>query len=104
MTSQYIELDRRFSPYEPGPTSEDDGRYLLWTITDHSLGWDDVLKTRITVVFAEGGMGKTTELFNKASNLRQSSVPAFYCALDMLASMPLAECLTVGHGHLDNWL
>jgi hypothetical protein len=60
--SSYIDLHRRFVPYDNATVGErDDHNFrLAWQYGSNS--WEEVLTNRCTVIIAEGGTGKTEEL------------------------------------------
>lgn len=91
----FIELGRYFWPFDPKEEEEPVSRYLrqYW---GKILGWDDVLKVPCTVVFAEGGSGKTAEMIHKAEALKAEGKPSFFCRLSELSDRDLESCLEVG--------
>jgi hypothetical protein len=92
MTTDFIELDRTFAKFEPGNAEEHASRYVpdYW---GKRLHWPDVLKVPCSVVFAEGGSGKSMEMKQRAVSLENAGEQAFFCSINELAKTDLADCL-----------
>lgn len=91
----FIELGRYFLLFDPKEEEEPISRYLRQYL-GKNLSWDDVLKVPCTVVFAEGGSGKTAEMIHKAEALKAEGKPSFFCTLSELSDTELENCLEVG--------
>jgi hypothetical protein len=79
----YIPLDRRFFEWrekEHDELTDPDvlGRFGL---SDHSKGWDDLLKRRRVVILAEAGSGKSDEMEEQARRLTAEGKLAFYATV-----------------------
>ncbi|MDQ8699275.1 winged helix-turn-helix domain-containing protein [Hyphomicrobium sp. LHD-15] len=104
MAATYVDLDRRFFQIAiPPDRSAEDADLSAWRIHGSST-WDDLLKNPCSVIIAEAGSGKTTELRAQANRLRLQGKQAFFARLELLTSTPLALCLEIGGSGFDQWL
>jgi hypothetical protein len=66
--------------------------------------WAKLLERSRVVILAEAGTGKTHELLEAARRLRKQGKSAFFCRLEDLAVLPLAEALEEGNiAEFDSW-
>ena len=91
----YIQLDRKFAEFDEHLQAgelDDSFRYdsPLWK------SWSDILKNRCTVILAEAGSGKTTELRAQTERLRSEGQPAFFCRLEILTDESFEDALETG--------
>lgn len=104
-SAPFVSLNRRFYEIEiPPETSPEDLDLAAWR-TKPSQSWDDVLKNPCSVIIAEAGSGKTTEMRNQARLLRDQGKAAFFGRLELLTTPPLQAAFEIGTGRLfEQWL
>ncbi|MEE9428005.1 MAG: hypothetical protein V3V25_07635 [Paracoccaceae bacterium] len=82
----FIELNRQFISLSEEDISSDE----IEARFDYGLGttssWEDVLKEFRVVVLAAAGTGKTKEIENSCTKLREDGKPAFFLRLESLAT------------------
>jgi hypothetical protein len=79
--SDHIDLDRVFVEFDAKNDRESDSEsYALRGLFD-SKPWREILKKPCTVILAEAGNGKTSELRHQAKLLRSQGKAAFFCNL-----------------------
>jgi hypothetical protein len=104
MARKYVELNRKFVEFGTGPVSEPDSLSHGLTSYLRSKTWEEVLTNRCTVVVAEAGSGKTVELRHQTERLRRAGQSAFFCRLDLLATMPFDRAIEMGTAtEFNNW-
>lgn len=92
----YVELDRRFVPFDAKESGEHDTYAHLWASNFGSKSWNDILANRCTVIVAEALNGKTTEMQQRTHALRKAGTPAFFCRLDFLAQVSFEKAIEIG--------
>ena len=102
--SVHIELERTFSPIQPGDEYDPDVWRALRQFGGDSTGWDAVLDWNRVVILAEAGVGKTHELREMAARLRRDGKSAFFCRIEDIGAEQLGEALEVGQDSLDTWM
>ncbi|MCG2632981.1 hypothetical protein L6654_41140 [Bradyrhizobium sp. WYCCWR 13023] len=98
----YVELNRLFVDYDESHQGENKATSFV----DYLYGaksWAELLKERCTVVIAEAGTGKSEEFRQQTRRLRAEGKPAFFCALDLLAKLPLRSAIGSSTA-FDSWL
>ncbi|RYC12003.1 hypothetical protein [Ciceribacter ferrooxidans] len=100
----FIELGRTFHELSKYASDEDSVDIVQTSHVGESLSWDDLLTGYRTVILAEAGAGKTSEIRNAASNLRAEGKAAFFLRLEYIpADIDLA--FEVGaRDQFDEWL
>ncbi len=103
---EFIQLGRRFSEYDvERPREHDDWTFTFSSEFQAPHTWEEVLTHRATVVVAEAGTGKSTELRQKTLELRANGKAAFFCRLEDLAISPITRALEIGTPEeLSSWL
>ncbi len=104
-SASFVPLNRRF--YEiaiPPEKSPEDLDLAAWRIKP-SQSWDDVLKNSCSIIIAEAGSGKTTEMRNQARLLRDQGKSAFFGRLELMTTPPLQAAFEIGSGRpFEQWL
>jgi hypothetical protein len=110
MRADYVELGRRFLPYQKATDSDEAAwpSYFRSEYTDRrSIDWETLLApdTRCAVVLGEAGSGKSWEFAARAEILNSSGVAAFFLPIDDLVDRDLERCLNMEDGaRLKDWL
>lgn len=93
MRPGFVELGRTFLPADERQDKEDAARnsYLHFGLDGSS--WDDLLQSRVAVILAEAGSGKSTEMEAQAEKLHLPARPAFLVQLQALAAGSLEDAL-----------
>ena len=100
----YIELDRRFVPFDANAAGEYDSVDYFFSPSFGSKTWNDILANRCTVIVAEALSGKTTEMQQRTHALRRAGMPAFFCRLDLLAGVQFEKAIEIGSPQeFDDW-
>src|SRR6266404_4938043 len=95
----FVELNRRFRKLQAASDREDaalesyTAEVFSLSRYDSSLGWDNLLENRLTVVLGEAGSGKTWEFRQRADVLSRDGKYALFIPLEALASRPLVDSL-----------
>ena len=94
----YIQLNRKFDKFDERLQAgeRDDFLFGLNLLSEIGKSWSDILKNRCTVILAEAGSGKTTELRTQTERLRSEGHPAFFCRLEILTEEPFEDALEIG--------
>ena len=94
----YIQLDRKFVEFDERLQAgeSDDSLFAFDLSSKIGKSWSDILKNRCTVILAEAGSGKTTELRAQTERLRSEGQSVFFCRLEILAGEPFEDALEVG--------
>ena len=94
----YIQLDRKFVEFDERLQAGENDDFLFGLNLSSKIGksWSDILKNRCTVILAEAGSGKTTELRIQTERLRSEGQAAFFCRLEILAEEPFEDALEIG--------
>ena len=94
----YIQLDRKFIEFDERLQAWENTDFLFALDLSSQIGksWSDILKNRCTVILAEAGSGKTTELRAQTERLRSEGQSAFFCRLEMLADESFEDTLEIG--------
>lgn len=91
MSDDDVQLDRRFLELKRG--EEDDAARDLPLFLRDVVPWDRVLEERCAVILGEAGTGKTTEFRLRRKLLAESGQPAFFLAVEELATKQVTEFL-----------
>lgn len=93
MRPGFIELGRTFLPADERQDEEDAARssYSHFGVGDSS--WDDLLRSRVAVILAEAGSGKSWEVEAQAERSHLPGRPAFLVQLQALAAGSLEDAL-----------
>jgi hypothetical protein len=100
----HVDLNRTF--WRLGDTEKHDPEALKVYAAFGLEGedWTKLLERSRVVVLAEAGTGKTHELRETARRLREEGKSAFFCRVEDLAILPLAEALEEGNiAEFDSW-
>ena len=101
---KYIELNRRLRVLT---NEEHDKRAYLEMVEHPHLikgdPWDDVLKSRLVVVLAEAGSGKTEELRNQCEKLRTAGRRAWFVPIERLSGDKLLDLLSEEPGERESF-
>src|SRR5262245_18835807 len=89
MRPQYVQLDRRFSDFDDKRSAEEIAFESYLTGKDGHLGWPELLASKVVVLLAEPGAGKTWELEAETERRRQGGTAAFFVRIDRLAAQDL---------------
>ncbi len=91
----YIQLDRKFLEFDERLQAgeSDDSLFAFDLSSKIGKSWSDILKNRCTVILAEAGSGKTTELRAQTERLRREGQSAFFCRLEILADESFEDAL-----------
>ena len=94
----YIQLDRKFVEFDERLQAgeSDDFLFALSSSLPTGKSWSDILNNRCTVILAEAGSGKTTELHAQTERLRSEGQSAFFCRLEILADESFEDALEIG--------
>lgn len=93
----YIQLDRKFVEFDERlQAGEREDSLFAFDLSSTGKSWSDILKNRCTVILAEAGSGKTTELRAQTERLRSEGQPAFFCRLEILAGESFEDALEIG--------
>ncbi len=108
MTDKYVDLNRRFAPFDDRPASDD---LIVRSYADSPLfsastaSWEDLLENRVTVVLGEPGSGKTFEFRNRAAIAHENGESAFFVPLERLVHESVrATLFEVDETRFDRWL
>lgn len=86
MRNKFIDLKRHLSKLSTGKDNDENYETQIAFGTSKAVTWSDVLEKRRVVVLAEAGAGKTEELKNAASCLRQRDKQAFFLRLENVSA------------------
>lgn len=87
-----IDLNRQFQVLDEKETSTQQ-LFDLLSITDGSLGWDELLENRRVVILAEAGNGKSAELMFQSEKLASNKKISFFSPLHEVAKCGLEDAL-----------
>src|SRR5262245_30354493 len=87
--ADFIELGRQFVAFDDASSEETESRFAGYLASPK--GWAEVLAKPCTVVIAEAGNGKSSELRHQAETLIAQGRFAFLAPLDLLARMDELE-------------
>lgn len=91
----FIDLDRRFREHAADELEDPDVLAFLYEKeTGMTVGWPALLEAKRVVILAEEGAGKTWEMREQRSRLRDEGKSAFFLPLESLAGDPLEELLS----------
>ena len=97
---QFVSLNRTFREVGEEEINSDslDSEYdwNLWG-DRNKTGWNDLEQRFRTVILAEGGAGKTREMGERCSILRQEGKAAWFIELEMLADDSIEDLLDLDH-------
>lgn len=102
----YIQLNRKFVEFDERLQAGESDDFLFGLNLSSKIGkpWSDILKNRCTVILAEAGSGKTTELRAQTERLRSEDQAAFFCRLEILADESFEDALEIGTSQdLQSW-
>ncbi len=85
MFSDYTDLGRTFQPLQESEDQEEAARLSYLHFAGTTLSWDELLASRVTVVLAEAGSGKSWEFQAFANRADSRERPAFLLQLQVLA-------------------
>lgn len=92
MSDDDIQLDRRFLELKSGEEDDVARDLPLFDLRD-IVPWDRVLEERCAVILGEAGTGKTTEFRLRRKLLAESGRPAFFLAVEELATKQVTALL-----------
>src|SRR6266851_4004425 len=110
MRREYVELTRRFLPFEETADSDEAVwlSYFRSEYTDRrSIDWKSLLApdSRCAVVLGEAGSGKSWEFTARAEILNSSDATAFFLPIDDLVDREIEQCLNRDDvARLKDWL
>ncbi len=94
--NSFVQLNRTFRELGEKEISSDnlhfEQEWDLWG-GSRQTGWKDLEKRYRTVILAEGGAGKTREMEERCSSLREDGKSAWFLELEMLADESVEELL-----------
>lgn len=92
----FVELSRRFRELTAAELEDPE---VLAVMSDHGLskteGWDGLLKSPRSLIFAEAGSGKTSEMQEQERKLTAAGNAAFFIPLESLDRESLGKCLSL---------
>lgn len=103
-TDEYIELHRTFHELSKHSTENDDVDISPAFHVGERLRWPDLIKDYRLIILSEAGTGKTIEIRNVASTLREQGKPAFFLRLEHIPR-DFEDAFEVGtHEDFNEWL
>ena len=93
---EFIELQRRFRRVTDSELEDATESFVYWDrqAFGPGIGWPDLLEHRRTVLLAEAGAGKTTEMDRRAKRLVDEGRVAFFLPLESLDQEPVVDMLS----------
>ncbi len=85
---RFVELDRRFVALE-GDQPEITPAYLASKQLGSDMTWNDLLASKLVVLIAEAGSGKSREMKEQVERLQAGGTPAFKLDLKSLVDRPI---------------
>ena len=105
MTSNFIDLERRFSIVEKDKEKDPDRiKESFWSSTP-TVGWSDLLQQYRVVILSEPGAGKTEEFKHAAGVKKKQGNFSFFVRLELVEDCNWEDCFGIGtSGEFDQWL
>ena len=105
MTSNFIDLGRRFSIVEKDAEKDPDRiKESFWSSTP-TVGWSDLLQQYRVVILSEPGAGKTEEFQHAARIKKNQGEFSFFIRLELVEDYTWEDCFGIDtSGEFDQWL
>ncbi|MFJ9990380.1 hypothetical protein ACIQSO_06555 [Pseudomonas putida] len=85
LSNNYVPIERTFVELKGSSAHEADSELLYLTARKKPLSWSEVLDEHRVILLSEAGSGKTTEIFNKAQQMRAAGKCAFFVRIEYIS-------------------